>query len=742
MKKIIPSFILIILMAILVCALSVEYISPIDDFYLIKDIGYGRNTTYFEANATPTGTSGNIINMSFYHNISGTFGVNYTNDTVGTVATETNRIFPSSDTSISLADLSDGLVFIWNIDACDNITKFYNEDVALVSDVYVIYDNYSNTTGDGYCVRNSSCLHAEIITAGRGQVTNYPLSSLDGVFNTTGELLPGACTLNGSTNGYFYCNQTRKNYNGTDGLRSTEALITSSVKVNYTISSSCKFIGANRTVYVEDAPSITLTYPSDSSYTSDGTIPINFTVSGDEDTYLCHVYSNDTGSWTQELGESTATNNTYKLNSKVFTEGNVIWNVRCSETANSNIYGWSPANYTVTVDETDPAITLHSPSDDAYVNYVIGTDGYSATFNLTVIDRNARNCTLKVNGTANVTEDYTSGTHFDFNFSASDGNYEWNVLCRDDATRTTETTNRTITIDTVMPHLHRNINYSSSAANCKGFTVEFNFSEGVNVTFTYGTSSMAQTHSEIEADYSINQTVTLTFNDSYETDYYVNVSIKDRAGNHNNTIPQMTIPSPIPLCTGWSLWSVYDSTINLSDYREASTADFVYYWNNTGQSWIYSASAGSLNEGYEMGIGDVVQLYESTNTTHFRNNSGTPGYHINITGGHVYFGLYHAYSFGNISYVIFLNETGRTGNFSTTPTGIYGAGGLDFNITYLSSFNNSNQQYIDAPYGWGWNNDTTLGKNYKNSLDTLWAFVDYNLSINFTPDGEVLGNWT
>lgn len=740
MKKITLSLIFLMISMSIVYSLTVEYISPADEFYLIKG-GVVMGDIIFEANASPIGATGIIINFSLYHNISGTWGVNYTNDTTATIATETNRIFPSSDTSIFSVDLSDGFVFNWNVYACDNISIFYNEDVSLDSDIYVIYDNYTNTTGDGYCVRNSSCLNAEIITAGRGQVINYPLSSLDGVDNTTGDWSANIntdCTLNGSSNGYFYCNQTRKTYNGTDGRISTIALITSSVKVNYTISSTCRFVGANRTVYVEDAPNVTLIAPSDNSYVDDGTILFNYNVTGDSDTYTCALYSNNTGNWTAESGGFTATNAANETTSKVISEANgVVWNIRCAESANSNIYGWATANFTVTVDETNPVITITSPVDNAYVNYVSSTDGYSATINLTVNNSNANSCILKIDGTVNSTESYTSGTHFDLNFNATDGVYEWNVICSDSSTRTTETANRTITIDTVYPGINKNINYTSITADCEGFTVEFNSSEEVNLTFKYGLTSMSQTYSSIETDYAINQTVTLTFSSSYETDFYANASSCDRAGNCNNTYAEMTIPSPIPLCTGWSLWSVYE-VINLSDYRIASGADYVYFWNNTGQSWIYSVAAGSLNEGYSMGIGDVVQLYESTDTTYFRNNSGTPGYYINITGGHAYFGLYHAYTFGNITYNIFKNESG--GNH--TPSNIW-TGGLDFaDITYFSGFNNSNQLYIDAPYLWSWNNDTTLGPAYLNGIDTLWAYVDYNLSINFTPGGEIIGNWT
>ncbi len=195
------------------------------------------------------------------------------------------------------------------------------------------------------------------------------------------------------------------------------------MKVNYTISSTCRFIGSNRTVYVEDAPSITLNSPSDSGYSTSSTLTINYTVIGDASNYLCYVYSNDTGSWIQEAGASTATNNTYKLTSKVFTEGEVLWNVRCSESTNSNIYGWSTSNFTVTIDETNPAITINSPTNNSYVKYVIATDTYAAKINITVVDANADSCTIKVNGTVNRSYSYTSGTHFALNFNATDGNY-------------------------------------------------------------------------------------------------------------------------------------------------------------------------------------------------------------------------------------------------------------------------------------------------------------------------------
>ncbi len=746
MKKTISFIFLTILMSILVYAIArVEYDNPIDDFYLIKGGAVMGNIT-FEANATPTGSTGIILNMSLYTNASGVWGINYTNASTAIMATKTNRVFPANDTHLYSADLPDGLVFIWNVGTYDNITVFIEEDVSLDADLFVTFDNYSNATGHGIC--NSTCENALIITAGRGQVSNYPVASLDGVANTTltDESITQNCSLYDSAYGTIQCNQTRKTYNGT-GLILTESLITSTVKVNYTIESTSRFVSSNRTVYVEDAPYITLISPSNNGYSATSTILFNYNVTGDSDTYTCQLYSNDTGTWAEEAGGNIATNSSNETTSTVISENKGIsWNMRCSEKANSNIYGWSQANYTIIVGTTNPSITILSPADDLYVKNTLNSTGqYSSRIYLNVSDINPDACFLKINSTLNNTnnnisaETYTDGTPFYLEFNVSDGNYDWNVTCNNSVGRSAVTTVRSLNVDGVMPTLSSNINYSSSQPNCKAFTVEFGFSEDVNATFTYNTSLGSNSFNEV--DYSTNQTFNLVFNSSYETDFFTNVSVCDRAGNCNSSFPFMIVSAPIPLCTGWSIWSVYDTAISLTNVFSNSTADFVYYWNNTGQSWIYASAAGSLNADYEMGIGDVVHLYESTNTTYFRNKSGTPTYLVNATGGHVFFGLYNSYNFGNISHRLFLNSTfgSITGNSTYLNQG---AAGLNFTINYLSSYNNSNQKYVDSIYTWSWNNDTVLGGPYKNGLDTLWSYFDYNLTINVTPSGYVVGNWS
>ena len=745
-KKIILSLFLMILMSMIVYSIvKVEYTSPIDDFYLIKGGGVMGNIS-FGINATPNALGGTIANATLWTNFSGTWMANFTNTTGGTVNTKQYYLFAAGDNKTFYSeDFADGLVFIWNVQVYDNVTSFTAETVPLTSAEFTTFDNYS--TG---CVPSSKiCI---VVTAGRGRLVNYPVSALDGIANDTiGGFTPGQCSLNGSNDGFFYCNQTKITYNGTGTIVSTEILITPYVKVNYTITSNYRFAGANRTVYVEDAPSITLNLPTDSSYDSDTTININITVSGDDDAYQCDIYSNDTGNWSVETGTSALTNDTDMLTSKIFNEGAISWNARCEQSSNSNIYGRAIANYTVIVDTTNPVIALKYPIDATYQTT------RTFYFNATVNDTNLGSCNLYLNTTntdwnsSSYNETITSMTTTNrFNFSEkvfdADYNIKWGVRCNDSAGRSGWSSNYTVDIDTTLPKMRNNSNYTSSATNCKGFTVDFAMSEEVNLSFTYGLTSTSETWKEVESDFATNQTVTLTFNESYNTDFYANVTICDRAGNCNGTdiaFTEMVFPSPIGLCTGWTYWSIYDGRISLINLSEGSGADYVYWWNNSGRSWTYYSSASTGQGTHNLKQGDVVHFYESTNTTYFRNVSGSPDYFRNVTAGHIYFGLYDSYTLGNISHVLFLNSSG--GNQTTNNSYYYGAGSvgeLVFRVDYLSGFNNTNHEYVNSIYTWSTNNDTAVGVGPKNGIDTLWAYFPYNLTINFSTNGDIMGNWT
>ena len=63
----------------------------------------------------------------------------------------------------------------------------------------------------------------------------------------------------------------------------------------------------------------------------------------------------------------------------------------------------------------------------------------------------------------------------------------WNAYCTDALGMSSfAAAYYTFSIDTAVPTINRYINYSSTAPDCKGFTVEYNASEAVNITFDYG----------------------------------------------------------------------------------------------------------------------------------------------------------------------------------------------------------------------------------------------------------------
>ena len=507
----------------------------------------------------------------------------------------------------------------------------------------------------------------------------------------------------------------------------------------------------NSTVFVERIPSISVSFPADNAFSnSTSNIQrIEFTVSpataGEGDSiYFCNILDNSSGTYKKEgigyyLANSTKTNVTHEFKS----DGSIIYNIECEEKFNGNVIGTLTANRTLNTDTVNPVITLDAPGSTVTSRIFF--------FNATATDSNLHTCNLYHNLTESNTSlwnstnfnesitSMTSGTVFNFSQKTFSDDFDvtWNVWCNDSSGNGVFSSQSEVTIVTDLPGLTAVSNVSREDS-CDTFNLSFTFNKEVNATIKYGLTSMSQTNTLTESDFATTQTFALDFGNNYETTHFVNVTICDAAENCNNSISEIEVISPIMICTGWSIWSVYDTAINMSDYFTASTAEFVYLWNISGQSWI-SYSASSTGQGnFNLGIGNAIYLYEGTNATYFRNNSGNPKYHLNITEGDNYFGLYNDYTFGNLTHNVFKNQTGGV----VTPDSIYGAGGRTFNFTHFFSYNNSVQAWVGFTFSWSENNETKLGKSYKNGLDTLWAYSEFNVSINFTSDGYIFGNWT
>ncbi len=522
-------------------------------------------------------------------------------------------------------------------------------------------------------------------------------------------------------------------------------------------------VTSNWTTTIRIPPTVVLLNPSNNDRDSEREVNFNITsrsVVGGDTEYFCHIWDNSSGSWRErDLGYRVlnSTNSTVGTNlaHQFDNEGEFIYNIECEEKFNNLVSSFltNVTNRSITIDTTDPVITILGPADNSYSNNDDVTTA-SVQVNVTVTDNNNVNCSLKVNGTVNNTGSYSGGgVNFSLGFNASEGRHNWSIFCNDTVGRTSETENRTITIDTSGANITQFSNYSTPNS-CGSWTFEFNSTEEVNATFTYGLSSMAQTHTLIDTNFARNHTFNLTFNNTYETTYYINVSVCDRAGTCNGTstdYSEMLQDSPIMLCTGWSIWSVYDSSISFDSYFNASAADFLYRWNNTGQSWAFYSLASTTRADLNLIYGDAAYLFTSTNESYFRNKSRfqvNPYYIINITAGDAYFGIYDDYTFGNLSNGTFTNRTGGslTSNISNFylrgPTSANNTGGLRFNFTWFYTYNNSAHSWMGYTAGFLENNNTAIGTNTKNGNDILWTYAEHNVTVNFSTSGAIIGNWT
>lgn len=472
--------------------------------------------------------------------------------------------------------------------------------------------------------------------------------------------------------------------------------------------------------------SVTLDTPATSSYTTTTSNEFNFTALGNQSTFTCSLYTNDTGTYTREAGSIvTATNNTLKSLTLDMTEGVIVWNVACYAQGDITEIMTNDTNNTLFVDYTNPIATVNSP-----LTY---STSASTDINITVIDTFASDCQLWVNDTANDTQSSViNGAQFNLTFTtSSDGVYSYKVWCNDSAGNYVNTSARTLIVDTAFPGVLTAHNYSNSAS-CTKWTFNFTTDEEANYTFRWGTTSGTYTANENSTTKATTMYPSLTFNDNYETVYYANISVCDEAGNCNSSYNEMTVTSPAKLCTGWSIYSLRE-TINLSVLYTQTGADYVYWWNSSTQSWLYHAAAATTYGTTSLSNDDVVQIYSDADTTWFRENSGThTDIPINITVGHNYLPIHFATSFGNLSTDIFKNLS--SGN--STPLG------AEFRINYFSSYNNSAKTWVNSIYEWSWNNDTPLGYGPKNYLDALWVYSDYNISIYLNKTGYVFANWT
>ena len=186
--------------------------------------------------------------------------------------------------------------------------------------------------------------------------------------------------------------------------------------------------------------SVTLNWP-DGDYINYYNITFNYTPVSTSNITNCTLYTNRTGSFTNESTDYNISNNQSNyFNLSFSNNGRYLWNVLCYDDSGNN--AWAPNNKSFIIDTVKPTVNLESPEDNNYTTNTV------ITFYYNVSDSNSiKNCSLIIDGSPDQTDTSISkGTSQNFSTSLSNGVHTWAVWCYDDANNLGKSENRTINV--------------------------------------------------------------------------------------------------------------------------------------------------------------------------------------------------------------------------------------------------------------------------------------------------------
>ncbi|MEK6946686.1 MAG: hypothetical protein AABX32_03700, partial [Nanoarchaeota archaeon] len=130
-------------------------------------------------------------------------------------------------------------------------------------------------------------------------------------------------------------------------------------------------------------------------------------------------------------------------------EGTYNWSVNCSDSA-GNVGNSSTKN--ITVDLTQPSITLSTPQNEAVLNYT------NVEFNFTAIDNfdTLLACNVTIDSSVAASVNATNGTLANVTIVVSQAVHKWNMTCQDDAGNVNTSLTRQFTVDLGPPSVTLN----------------------------------------------------------------------------------------------------------------------------------------------------------------------------------------------------------------------------------------------------------------------------------------------
>ncbi|MBN2053005.1 fibronectin type III domain-containing protein [Candidatus Woesearchaeota archaeon] len=238
--------------------------------------------------------------------------------------------------------------------------------------MYIYYDKYQETTSGNFkleWMNTSSGLWVEVCTNSYGSATLYAHDFVNCSFS--GASMPNLAQINSGLQlraDFYYTDTAAQKDFGTD-----EAYI--------------------NLKYTEDTTPPTVELIGPNSYHEIGTVDFWY-IPNDLNLINCTLYGNFSGSWAQNISDTTMISGEESNLTITLNEGTYIWNVRCCDVANNCDYDrigghYSDGNYTVNITNPDlivSYISFNTSDSDT-------KEGMNITINATIHNRGNVNAT-------------------------------------------------------------------------------------------------------------------------------------------------------------------------------------------------------------------------------------------------------------------------------------------------------------------------------------------------------------
>jgi len=357
--------------------------------------------------------------------------------------------------------------------------------------------------------------------------------------------------------------------------------------------------------YITDtlAPSISLDYPENNTFSATNLSLFNFTPAEANTIGSCVLYGNFTGSFLPNESLASPSNGQTNSISSSLPEGVYLWNVRCNDSAGN--FGFAQQNNTVIVDLNGPSTELLSPPN---MSVYSTSNNVIFTINATDAMSGISSCSLIVNEQVEQTKtNVQNGIPYNFTNFLMNGNYTWGANCTDlngHLSVSPRYNLSVLVIDTNPPLV--TLNYPPSSSYISNSSISFNYTAedatGIENCSLFIDGIKNSTDTDVEnLDFNY-------FNVSEISEWHHNWSVQcfDNSTEHNSyaaaaknftvdlTNPEVSLESPADA-------SFYiSSTVELNyTPSDSNLKNCSLYGNFSGiwelQSTEYSPANGSIN---------------------------------------------------------------------------------------------------------------------------------------------------